>query len=174
MPDENEITRRVGNPDYGPRHVEPPPTLHSVSPQPGPTRPSPDRRGLVAGGLAFLITLLVAAGIAGAYFLGHRSSASSAPKATNVAASPSSTYDDATVQACKSAGIVRRRSIVPDPEAQAARAAAASSDQAALREIAQKYDHPEAYKKPIDNVYALTAATEIEAWCLYHKLDTAN
>lgn len=171
MPDESEI-RRYGRADYGPRHIDPGP--RTPADNGGQARTRPDRRGLVAGGVAFLATVLVLAAVGGAYFLGHHGSASSAPKATNVAASPSSTYDAATIQACKSAGIVRRRSLVPDPEAKAARAVAASSDQQALREIAQKYDHPEAFGKPIDDVYALTAATEIEGWCLWHKLDTAN
>lgn len=167
MPDDNEITRRVGTPDYGPRYVEPGP-VRTPADNHGQRRTRPDRRGLVAG-VVVLVVLLVAGVAAGAYFLGQRGSATSAPtKAASVVVSP--TYDGATLQACKSAVNAGRSSAIGNPEAKTARAAAAVSDQVALREIAQRNDHPEASGQVLDDLAAQTAAAEILTWCIYHKL----
>lgn len=87
-------------------------------------------------------------------------------------ASPgASTYDKATIKACKYAQQAANATSVEQAAADTALQAARSSDVAALREVRTRYkwrqDAPLGVKKGL----AMAAAYYIATWCVQHHLD---
>jgi hypothetical protein len=66
MPSEDEVTR-IGRPDYGPPRIDPAETLAGFQ----APKPRKDRSGLIAGGVALLVTLTVFA-VGGGGFVAYR------------------------------------------------------------------------------------------------------
>jgi hypothetical protein len=117
------------------------------------------------------ITIIAAAVLA---IAACSSSAGLAPAPTPIATTPTATYDEATLTACRHAAQAARLKD-PDDEtymedARAARAAAGASDVDALREAATKSEGVQP-NTPADEAAALAAAYDIDTWCLYHRVN---
>lgn len=93
----------------------------------------------------------------------HHAAAPATPTAV-----PSPTFDGSTVAACKEAALVAVGKDGGDnAHAKLARGDAELSDVPTLRELAKKYSDA-APGSTLDGVRALTAAYELETWCIQH------
>lgn len=89
---------------------------------------------------------------------------------TTPAAAPAPTYDGSTIAACREAALVAAGGDSDDnAHAKLARGDAELSDVPTLRELAKKYSDA-APGSVLDGVRALTAAYDLDTWCIQHGI----
>ncbi|MGH3381434.1 MAG: hypothetical protein ACRDP6_42570 [Actinoallomurus sp.] len=84
-------------------------------------------------------------------------------------ATPTPTFDGSTLAACREAHTAAVGTDPDNEHAKLARGDAELSDVVTLRELARKYSDAPA-GSTLDGVRALTAAYEVETWCVQHGI----